>query len=189
MCHYITAVLPKDAPIDGFKELFHEHSRGFEPISNDHVQIQLRRGDVYVSTTRGMCDCGTCLGSEADSQSSPASRIEREVEKLRSKGWSEAKIRRWRDQKQANRDRLEDERNKRLKGGSLDADQWMTLIRDVVETRKAGRFGLLLHWYRSNPSSERISIAERKTVALEDLSVEVLLTMSEDVLYEFVKTV
>src|SRR5688572_15732863 len=98
MCHFITAVIPPEVAPDAAAALFAAHRLGFVVLQNPNVAAQLSDGERHILTTRGHCDCGTVLGSHRE-----AANHERELEKLRKKGWGEAKIERWVEQKRAAR--------------------------------------------------------------------------------------
>jgi hypothetical protein len=90
MCLFITAAVPRTAQTHAFSQVVRQHKLTFSPCDNPHVAAQLRPAEQYVSATGSHCDCGSPLfrGSRAAS----AETVAREVDKLRKKKWSEAKI-------------------------------------------------------------------------------------------------
>jgi hypothetical protein len=54
-----------------------------------------------------------------------------------------------------------------------------------MATGLTSRVGLLLHWYRSSPENERFIIRQRQAVKMGEISPDLLMTLEEDVLYEF----
>lgn len=187
MCHYITATLPRDVDIDVVASRFDAHGRGFTVISNPHVAGQIEPGDRYVLTTRKHCDCGTVLGALRGSGAKSQGALAHQVEKLRRRGWSEAKIDRWRDQTGQGRARREQESGAGAQRGLQDANQWIDLLRDLLNSGAGPRIGLLLHWYRGSVESERVALKGVRRVAISTLNPDQLMGIEEDVLYEFVR--
>ncbi len=185
MCHYITATLPGDINPESVAPAFEAHKLGFELISNPHVSEQIDSGDWHILTARGHCDCGTAIGSLNHSNAGKSVSYERELNKFRKQGWSEAKIQRWLEQKEQTKERHQREDEARAKGSTSELNQWVDFIGDLLESGKARRLGLLLHWYRGSIESERIKILGREKVKLIELNPERLMRMKEDVMYEF----
>jgi len=130
MCHFITAILPSNIDVNKAGEIFARHKLRFEQIENESVREHLEPGDLYILTTKGMCDGGTVLGSEyreEDRSSDEKEKFRRQtVEKLKKKGWSETKIDRW--FKEA---ALTEEKENRSK--ELQHESSITLVSDWVE--------------------------------------------------------
>jgi hypothetical protein len=181
MCHYITATLPRDADLKRLRPIIRQHKLAFTPMDNPYVQAQLPAGTYYLLATRGYCDCGTVLGCGV--RPAPAGPRESEA-KLRNKGWSEAKLERWRAEKAASAERREREAEEAARQRLSEAEEWLRFIRDMLR-EGAGSVGLLLHWYSGRPETERIRIAAQVRVAADELTPELLLRVDEDVLYVF----
>jgi hypothetical protein len=186
MCHYITATLPRNVNPESVAPTFEEHKLGFELISNPHVSGQIDSGDWYILTTRGHCDCGTAIGSLCHSNVGKPVSYERELNKFRKQGWSEAKIQRWVEQKEQTKERHQREDEARATGSTPELNQWVEFISELLESGKSRKLGLLLHWYQGGIESERINILGREKVKLTELNPERLMKMNEDMLYEFV---
>jgi hypothetical protein len=184
MCHYVTAVLPELVAPPSAQAAAEAHQLRFEPVANAFVGGQLRRGEGYFRLGTGQCDCGTPLGarSAAPADDPPS---DRELAKLRKKGWSAAKIERWLGERRLARDR------RARKNAAHDAslgpalEGWVAFLRAVLEAGDVASVGLLLHWYRGGVDSERIRLASRRGVPLRELSADLLLGIEEDVLYDF----
>lgn len=175
MCHFITAVLPGSANLSALAEIASRHGRALKPQRNLSVEEHLKPGEHYFLTTQSHCDCGTTLGAlrRADSKlERRKSAAEKQESKLRRKGWSEAKIKRWKEQKAEHLAKLKSTQN---------ATDWEHLLIDLLNLRQTPFVGLLLHWY-SGPIEERIELQGREDVKA---SAETLGRMREDVLYEF----
>jgi hypothetical protein len=100
MCHYVTGTLPFATAPATAKTVAESHHLQFEALCNPFVQKQLRQGEGYFRLGRGMCDCGTPLGSR-DPRASAWRPSAKELARLHKKGWGEAKIARWLEQKKA----------------------------------------------------------------------------------------
>jgi hypothetical protein len=111
--------------------------------------------------------------------------LERDLERVRKQGWSEAKIQRWLAEKQIAREKDERKSQHEAEGGTRDAKQWMKLLTAVVRSGKAKQLGILLHWYRSGVTNERIRLKDTIATRLVEVTPEFLMTMKEDVLYNF----
>jgi hypothetical protein len=185
MCHFITATLPSSVNPDSVAPTFESHKLGFKLISNPHVSEQIDLGDWYILTTRGYCNCGTAIGSLSYSDAGTPVSYERELNKFRKQGWSEAKIQRWLEQKEQTRERHQHEDESRAQGSTPELDQWVNFLTDLLKSGKTHRLGLLLHLYKGGIESERIKILGREKVKLGELNPERLMKMKEDVLYEF----
>jgi len=176
MCHFVTASVPAGTDLDAAAKIFEKHRLLFRVIHNPHLVLALGK-DVYLSTTAGPCDCGTPLGSRRVGSTPPA---ENEVAKLRKKGWGEAKIRRWQEQKAEAGKRYD--RQSEAMARTPEAESWVALIADML--RLTPSFVLLLHSYSGGIQNERIDTT-REIVARADLTADKLLSIIEDVLYEF----
>ena len=177
MCYFITAVLPAKMVSQSVKTIFHEHGFGYQPVSNASFQEILSAGDQQILTTPGTCDCGTVLGSASTGNTSPSARIERDLQKLRSKGWSEAKIQRWQSQR---------EDSSHNHHHSSESERWILLIHKLLEQPQAKRIGLFLHWYSASVELEHLIISDTRKVQLSELTVDFLTHLQEDVVYAFV---
>ena len=186
MCHFITATLPQSANIDLATQVFRSHELGFKVVHNPHVTPQLNPGETYILTTRGHCDCGTALGALNRRGPSLDLTYEGEAAKLRKQGWSGAKVQRWLKQKRELEDKRKKEVNTHAQEAMADAERWVNLVRDLLQSGHANKVGVLLHRYHGAVEMERVNISERRKVRLADLSTEYVMRMSEDILYEFI---
>jgi hypothetical protein len=176
MCHLITTTLSHDTELGALRPVIREHRMALAPIYNSHVATQLPRGTLYLRATQGMCDCGTALGCLTRGDRDPHHAGERDQERLRRKGWGEAKIARW----VAERERSAGRETRRA-----EADRWLTFIRAVLETGRTHRFGLLLHWYCGGIETERINLRDTRRLPIAQVTPDTLMEIEEDVLYEF----
>lgn len=180
MCHFITATLAPASLLETARSIAQQHGRAWESLENPHVTPQLRSGEAYFLTTRKHCDCGTSLGSRR-SAGEPEPSHERRIEKLRGRGWSEARIQRWlREKREAERRRAT-----ALREPSEDSASWATFLRTVLDEPRVESVGLLLHWYATSPASERIRLARHETVDVTAIEPAFLERIEEDILYRF----
>lgn len=190
MCHFITATLPHDADLKMSQEIFKRHHRAFDLIENESVREHLEKGDFYILTTKGMCDCGTILASQSPDDDLPdAATIQkykdRAVNDLRAKGWSETKIRRWQKEQELNAERKKRDEEMSSEDSLTHADDWLNFIRDILVSKAAKRIGILVHQYKGGLDN-RIKISGKQTVPSKNLTGEFLIEMREDVIYDFV---
>jgi hypothetical protein len=82
--------------------------------------------------------------------------LEPQVRKFRKQGWSEAKIKRWLEQKEQTKERHIREDEALAKGGAHELDRWIMLLKELIKVRQIPMIGFLLHWYHSSVEGERI---------------------------------
>jgi hypothetical protein len=172
MCTYIMVVVPSGTDEEKAREVFKRHGLRFNVFKDSPPAV---RKDMCATTCKH-CDCGTALGNErAALMASPDP--EAEIPKLRKKGWSQAKIQRWLEDKARRPDR-------RVERNELELAQWMALIPDVLESDVVNRIGVFVHFYNERFGADIIRRKER--IPLDRLSPDLLVSMADDTLYEFV---
>ena len=107
------------------------------------------------------------------------------VKKLQKKGWGEAKIRRWIEEKEQVKQRREDEDEAYLRSSPSPVKRWIEFLTSLIECGYTLKVGLLVHTYHSSVDTEKIDLAAKETVRIADLTPELLMKMKKDVLYEF----
>ena len=122
MCLFITGVLAKAADTPSYRAVVEAHHLAFHTIHNPHIDSQLEPTERYVRVTRGHCDLSTMLGSLHTRQPK-----ERDIAKLRRKGWSDTKIQRWLQSKEHG------VRAPATPQGELTRDEWMAFLRDALD--------------------------------------------------------
>lgn len=181
MCHFITAALPESVSVGKLKPILKAHQQVLRPLINAVVEAQLPPGAQYLGTTRKHCDCGTALGwllrQEQRAAEAP------DLDKLRRKGWSEARIRRWQGERQRAVEKAERERAEGTP--HEEAERWAAYLRALLQSEGVSWFALLLHWYRGDVETERICLRDTQIVTGGELSTDALLRIEEDVLYVF----
>ena len=176
MCTFVLAVLPPEANNTTIAELMKAHGMLLRPASTREYNGV--PGEVFF-TTPGFCDCGTVIGSEARGNSGGVLRSDpaTQIEKLRRKGWSQAKIARWQEQMQQNS-------AKRTQPAERELKRWQAFLPALLASNNTPWIGLFYHDYsRTN----EVSVVSKQNVSLheEALNKELLLKMQEDVLYVF----
>jgi len=186
MCHYVTATMSAGGDANAVRQIADSFALRWEPFHNPSVAKALLPGETYYYTTRGMCDCGTDLGSahRRDAALRPPDH-EREAKKLRKKGWGAAKIERRSKDRQADFERRQEEAEARRNQPPHHAQTWCDFIHAVLDAGAARSIGILLHFYSGGVDSERIPIGGRRIVPAAGLTARDLLELEEDVLYEF----
>ena len=137
MCHYIAATLSPGANVAPIRAIADQFKLDLAPLQNRYVQRQLVAGESLFLTTRGECDCGTVLGSLKAPDTSPGDYTQ-QVRRLREKGWGQAKINRWVEQKEenrANRARIAEEK---LAVESRAAEDWLSFSAGRSRIRACG---------------------------------------------------
>lgn len=185
MCHFITALIPASAELPAVKSVFEEYKRGFKQIQNPSILNQSTPGDIYVLTTRSICDCGTPLGSLSASRNSEDADSSNRLNKFRKQGWSEAKIERWMEQKQQTASKKAREQEVHAENATSQIEPWTAFLSAVLRSGYTPRISLLLHWYKARVETERFTILPHEKVSLQDLDAVHLLHISEDVIYNY----
>lgn len=185
MCHFITTTLPAGVDAVPIGEIANRWHRVWESMPNRHVLQQLRDGETHWLTTGGRCDCGTELGALRGDTSRTEKQLARDLERVRRKGWGEAKIARWLEEKQRSAARREADRQRQLRTAGSDALSWAGLLGTILDETGCANVGLLLHMYGGGVETERIELARQVDVPRDELGPEFLLQIEEDVLYRF----
>jgi hypothetical protein len=181
MCHFITAVLPRDAPIEELDAIAQAHGKQFKPLVNRSVESQIKSSEAYFLATAGFCDCGTPLGALSRATPGPDHDRATQEKRLRLRGWGEAKIARALGQKEHH---LQVANDAKCKANLEEARTWVNLVASVVKSGKVPFMGLVVHWYSGSLES-RVVLNGREVVKSSEFTAETLVRMKEDVLYEF----
>lgn len=158
----------------------------WEPLDHPGVIRQLHEGERYFMTTRGVCDCGTEIGVSARIRTTLPDRapdLSREIQKLKKRGWSDAKVDRWVGQAMADSAKKHNEAADRLTGPHPEVARWIQFVTAVLTGKHADWIGILLHWYEGNVSTEAIAQGNRRWLSLAELTEGYLLHAEEDTLH------
>jgi hypothetical protein len=187
MCHFITATIPKSASIIDLNDIARNHHLQFYEIHNAFVESQLPKSLTYLSKVTNHCDCGTVLGSFYHSSIDGFTIREKEIKKLRNKGWGEVKIKRWIDEKNKYKNKLMRETADKKDRWSPEAKEWHSFINMVVSSTNIRKFGLLLHMYRGGPETEKIKLKKTDKISIKEIDHQYLMKIQEDIFYQFTK--
>jgi hypothetical protein len=173
MCYFISAVI-SGIDVAEFNTALRNADTDvqFSEVPTPGIQSQLKSGEHYlIHDTGASCDCDTWLGAANRMQSHD--NLDKEVAKLRKRGWTETRIERWRSEKQESAGRA-DQRF----ADNKDNLPWIRVIQTALANGATG-FGLLLHWYDGDLDDARFSITRQQSPAP---TAELLSTMPEDTL-------
>ena len=187
MCDFIMAILPGNVDLPAVGAVFERHKVGFRQIHNPFVSAQVAPGDIWILTTRGGCDCGTPLGSLAYKSARETDHFEAQTAKLRKQGWSEAKIQRWRTQKDSGRDKQEREDKTRAETSVQHVEPWLLFLTDLLASKLTDRIGLMVHWYRRDFETERLKIEKQELVSPDQRTIDQLLHLQDGIVYHYVR--
>lgn len=179
MCHLVTMVLPPEAQFARVEPVLARYHRGFEIVENRHLARILEPGEIYFCPSPKHCDCGTALGSMR--QVSDTQDLTGEIKKRKRKGWGEAKITRWLEQQEKNRQAKTGQTLKQ-NGAAGEPDDWLDIVRELRAEARLPYVGIMLHFY-SGPLSERIDATRVETPFEETGAATLLYHMDEDVVY------
>lgn len=186
MCTFITAVLPAHADHAALETRLRAHRRRLRPQDNPGLKRQLASGEAPFVTTWGHCDCGTPLGRMARASGAPADKAASMAERMRRKGWSEAKIARALAQRDA-----ADVRDARIQADgaasdegsdTLCADAWLLCLREVLASGGTPWIGLLHHVYDGGLDRE-FALHGRERWSMATLDADALARMHADVVH------
>lgn len=185
MCYYITAILPKGTKVESLHEILNKYDMAFDEIENSSIRSKLEEGDLYLRATKAYCDCNTILGSKNLSQEYQSLLKSKKVKKLRKMKWTEQQIDDWIKEKIGKKDKnklkILTEHEK-----ELECDRWLHFIEAIIYEGKVLRFGILKHWYTHSLKDEEIDIKVTQKINVGNLNRDLLLTLEEDFLYEFI---
>ena len=178
MCQFITLIFPSKSVCERLRDVFPTYCLAPNRVENRSVRAQLKPEEAYYVATAGLCQCGTGLGSLAHTVTRASLEESREEAKRVKKGWSAPRIARWKaERKEAEMRQEEARRTKYLSS----AERWRAFLLATDGTR----LGILLHWYGSSVQDEVFGTLARRFVPRVTLTVEMLMHLEEDTIYEF----
>ncbi len=182
MCHFIYVILPKATPLHLLRPILEPLGTKLRPAPPD--RFGPLPGDAFFATDR-YCDCGTVLGCRLRGHcehDASTGTLPEDAERLRRKGWTEARIARWIEEK----NRGAENRTRHLEAlGESQPQQvlvWQRLIKGALLTGTLPWFGLVYHWH---VGEEPVALSRIEPVSLDQLTDDHLMTMEENVLYQF----
>jgi hypothetical protein len=184
MCRFIHAVLPKDADVETCVAVFRAHRRACVAHTDPMLAAQIGNKASSYCTTVGHCDCDSLLGCAYPHGAAGRGKTpEAAASRMRSKGWSEAKIARALAQQSEADSRPRSPIRGELQQTAL--DEWCALIRDVLALAGAAYVGLLIYDHNRGSNDESIALQKREVVPVRDLSETTLAAMRSNTIYEF----
>ena len=174
MCLFITAVVPRSALCSGFDAVVARHKLAFRPCRNPHLIAQLKPAEHYAHTSSGGCDCGSPLFFAARDH------LEKQIGKLRAKGWSNAKISRWVED---SRPRAHQQKGAQDRCWSI--PDWAAFLEEALALPRVSFVGLIGHWYQGDVDSEPFVINGRVAHRLAELRAGSLGVLDQDTIHLF----
>ena len=177
MCHFVLAAVPRDANLEEVRAIAKKHMR---PLSDPSIAFAgagpQRPADLYYTTKH--CNCGTAIGAGAD-RSQAWRPSDKELRKLRRKGWSEAKIARWVAEHERTDARRKAKELALEHRSQPEVESWLALAAEVLASGAANRFGILLVW---SPGAS-IELEDEIRTPIDEASSSLLFEAREGVLY------
>ena len=179
MCTFISLFLPASVDQAAMTRIAEAHGLTLRPQDNAAVCRQLQAGERLFLSTRGHCDCGTSVGSQAraSSEQPPGDA----AAKLRYKGWSEAKIARSLAQSQEHGLARSTQSQAR---SVAELERWHRFLTAATARNNAPYIGVLVHDYRG-PLSEDMQLKPRQSVALASVAAGFIAEIERDRPYAF----
>ena len=133
MCHFITGITSETTDLELLNTIGSKYGLTFSEASNEHIIKQLKQNQKYLWKDSKYCDCGTALGAISFIEKNKKSN-EKDLQRLKKKGWSETKINNWLENKK--RSELKDERAAEHKQGNYeyDAENWINFLTELSKT-------------------------------------------------------
>jgi hypothetical protein len=174
MCTFVFGVLATETDVEALRPIFERHEIGLRTAEQDGFSGVT--GNIFY-TTRDFCDCGTAIGSARYEQGVEAQfhNLEANAEKLQRKGWSAAKIARWRADK-------EQTMSRRHLPAEWELQKWMGFLPTILNEAGISWFGM---FYHRHWQEQHITVEREERLRVNALSVELLKNMEADVLYRF----
>jgi hypothetical protein len=166
MCTTIYLTVPAGADRAPISETLRARGYHFAVVGQGDGELVLSLLSAY-----GACQCGTPLGSGARPREWSTSEFERNVARFRKRGWSEAKIERWLDDKHAAHTKEERISHDRSEGpAAANVESWLMLIREL--SARLERFGVLVTdgepWWE-NIGRRHVPVRQVDAVALRQM--------------------
>ena len=139
----------------------------------------LADGEVeYILGTGSMCDCGTFLGSAVQDGPTSEQTLEKQADKYRRKGWSEAKIERALADQKGAADRPH------RQSLSEDADYWISALGAVAAALDVPKLGLMHYFYTKDLMKDGFAPNRLNAGAIGN-AAQILALMPDGVIHEF----
>jgi hypothetical protein len=179
MCTFITSWVYGSIDRIKLKAILREN--GFDLDEYPDSPLKQKVGaSIYFRPTKTQCDCGTVFGRQNQKGSSEAP-IEVQVQRLKRKGWGEAKIRKWLEELERAKKKTAREKPR---NDTATSQEWLKLFNQILRNHGIKSFGLLFHHYHGNQTVEDFEIGEKVVLNLKDLTEEELGALISEIPYE-----
>ena len=176
VCLFVAAIIPDRAMTPEFAAIAAVHRVPKTQLSNSSLSRQLAPTEHAWITTRSHCDCGSQLFSRPKERS--PEHLQREIQKLKKKGWREAKIQKWIHATEAST-------TPRPTESVVSQPEWFAFLTETLSLNMTPYVAILGHWYRGDLSTEEIRIEDRIRRQVEELGGSGFRVLLEDTVYEF----
>lgn len=178
MCQFNTIIIPRIPKIEKIKSSFRQYGFNLTEIKNKSLSEQLRDKLFFISP-KDYCDCGSVI-SIATLPESRREISDRELDKLRYKGWSETKIKNHIASKLKGQAKMTTDFDSERK-------KWSDLMRGIFAGADLDSIGILTHICEGDISSEIIKVNGRHKFLFSSFQIEMLDNMSFDEYYEIIR--
>lgn len=175
MCQFNNIILPATTSLNEVRSLFRQNKFNASQVFNSSLSRQLP-DKIFLISPKNQCDCGSVISS-ARHQKIATVQADKEVEKLKRKGWSETKIKNHFASKQKADSHKSDETE-------TERANWLALIKSIFASTKLNSFGILAHEYVGDISTEEITISAKIKINAVEFIGEQLDNFQLDVYYE-----
>lgn len=179
MCYFLLATLPAGITLQSINPTADSFGLHFTRVNIPSLQRQFPASETCYFFTNNYCDCHVVIDARRQLEGENAdNEISHEMESIRRKGWSEAKIARWYKEKKATADRRNEKRSV-----VEDYEQYSAFLHQTLSERLTTHIGLLIHFYSGAISAEEIEVTKTVTLPIDRVSAVTLMALEDDVLY------
>ena len=165
MCTFITATVNEDADPERIEATFERTRFCFVELP---APAGIPAGRRYLAHNSGHCDCGTAVGEGYRDERPPYTPDD--LAKLRKKGWSDAKIERWKAQKLDAEAKDERATLDRQRAAHRDLASYVDLVRAMLDTPGVRVFGLMHDFYSHGPGYDDLPVTAEAPRSFADLT-------------------
>jgi hypothetical protein len=181
MCIYIVLVLPKNSGLVDIDQVLLTRDLSFKSFKNESLEKQLN-ANLFVRLAKNLCDCNTPLGKNFRETTATNVTLEKEIDRMRRKHWTQAKINRVIAQKAA-LDKIKSLAQREQETVLLQC--WCDFIKTVLVQNSVKWMGLVLHPFDDTIETEIVQIADTVTVSRSEISHAYLSDLRNDIFYQF----
>ena len=175
MCQFNNIILPANTNLDEVRSLFRQNKFNASQVYNSSLSQQLP-DKIFLMSPKNQCDCGSVISS-ARHQTTSTFPTDKEVERLKLKGWSETKIKNhFANKQKANSHKTDEIETERA--------NWSNLIKSIFASTKLNSFGILAHEYVGDISTEAITVKAKTKIKTAEFVPQQLENLLLDVYYE-----